>query len=208
MTVRRSLAFASAVAFALTLAACTSSKQQDSSSSASPEPSGSPAAAAPIPKGPRVQIVTSEGTIVVALDPEHAPKTVANYLRYVDTGFFNGGTFFRAIPGFVIQGGNKPKERPTDPKLVLEDSVKTGLQNKDGSIAMARTQDPNSATSEFYIDDGDQASLDGAMSQPGYAAFGQVVSGMDIVRKIARLPSQGEMLVKPVKIVRITRVKT
>ena len=73
---------------------------------------------------------------------------------------------------------------------------------------MARTQDPNSATSEFYIDDGDQPSLDGSMSQPGYAAFGQVVSGMDVVRKIARLPSQGEMLVKPVKIVRITRVKS
>jgi peptidyl-prolyl cis-trans isomerase A (cyclophilin A) len=207
MTFRRSLTFVSSVAFALALAACTSSKQQDSSSAASPEPSGSPAAA-PIPKGPRVQIVTSQGAIVVALDPDHAPKTVANYLRYVDKGFYNGGTFFRAIPGFVIQGGNKPKESPSDPKLVLEDPVKTGLQNRDGSIAMARTQDPNSATSEFYIDDGDQPSLDGSMSQPGYAAFGQVVSGMDVVRKIARLPSQGEMLVKPVKIVRITRVKS
>jgi cyclophilin family peptidyl-prolyl cis-trans isomerase len=207
MTALRTFALFSTAALACTLAACNSSKNSDSSdSSASPAPSGAASAAA-IPNGPRISIVTSQGTIVVALDPEHAPKTVANYLHYVDKGFFNGGTFFRAIPGFVIQGGNKAKEQPTDPKVELEDPVKTGLQNRDGSIAMARTQDPNSATSEFYIDDGDQPSLDGSMQQPGYAAFGQVVSGMDIVRKIAKLPAQGEMLVKPVQIIRITRVK-
>jgi cyclophilin family peptidyl-prolyl cis-trans isomerase len=186
----------------IVLAACTSSRAPASSGSPSP------AASAAIPNGPRVQIVTPQGTIVVALDPEHAPKTVANYLRYVDRHFYDGGTFFRAIPGFVIQGGNKAKERPSDPKLELEDPIKTGLQNKDGTISMARTNDPNSATSEFFLCDGDQPSLDGSMSQPGYAAFGRVIAGMDVVRRIARLPAQGEMLNTPVKIIGIARTKS
>lgn len=153
----------------------------------------------------QVTIVTDRGSIVVALDPVKAPVTVKNFLHYVDTKFYNGGTFFRAIPGFVIQGGNRPKERPTDPKIALEDPLKTGIQNKDGAISMARTSDPDSATSEFFICDGDQPALDGSMAQRGYAAFGHVVKGMDIVRQIARLPAPGQMLTTPVKIVRIYR---
>ncbi|HTV74860.1 MAG TPA: peptidylprolyl isomerase [Candidatus Acidoferrales bacterium] len=156
--------------------------------------------------GVRVKIITTEGPIVVALDPQHAPKTVANFLHYVDTKFYNGGSFFRAVPGFVIQGGNRPHEKPTDPKIDLETPLSTGILNKDGAISMARTSDPNSATSEFFICDGDQPSLDGAPGAPGYAAFGHVVSGMDVVRKIARLPVQGEMLVNEVKIIKIVRV--
>jgi cyclophilin family peptidyl-prolyl cis-trans isomerase len=152
------------------------------------------------------RIVTTDGTIIVALDPVHAPKTVANFLHYVDGKFYNGGTFFRAIPGFVIQGGDKPKESPSDPKLTLEDSNTTGLKNVDGSIAMARTADPDSATSEFFIDDGAQPSLDGSPSAPGYAAFGKVTSGMAVVRKIARLPAQSEYLLTPVKIITIERI--
>jgi peptidyl-prolyl cis-trans isomerase A (cyclophilin A) len=160
------------------------------------------AGAATSPSAPRVKIVTSEGTFVVVLDPVHAPKTVANFLHYVDKKFYNGGSFFRVVPGFVIQGGNRPHEKPTDAKIDLESPQSTGILNKDGAISMARTSDPNSATSEFFIDVGDQPSLD---TPPGYAAFGHVVSGMDIVRKIIAEPAQDEMLVSEVKIIKIVR---
>jgi peptidyl-prolyl cis-trans isomerase A (cyclophilin A) len=155
----------------------------------------------------QVKIVTGSGTVVVALDAKRAPKTVANFLHYVDAGFYNGGSFFRAIPGFVIQGGNKSRERHTDPKLELEPPITTGLRNVDGAISMARTADPNSATSEFFICDGNQPTLDGSMTAPGYAAFGHVVRGMDVVRKIARLPADAQMLATPVRIVKIVRAK-
>lgn len=164
---------------------------------------------APVAAAPgtvNVEIVTSLGTIDVALDAARAPVTVKNFLHYVDAKFYDGGTFFRAVPGFVIQGGNQPHERPSDPKIPLESPLKTGVRNVDGAIAMARTMDPNSATSEFYIDDGTQARLDGTGPDDGYAAFGHVTKNMDLVRKIARLPSDGQMLLKPVKILRIRRV--
>ena len=169
---------------------------------------GSPAAAVtPPPGSPQVRIVTTEGTIVVMLDPAHAPVTVANFLKYVDAKFFNGGTFFRVIPGFVIQGGNQAKESSSDRPIALEDPKATGVYNVDGAIAMARTNDPNSATSEFFIDDGAQTALDGQPGSAGYAAFGVVTSGMDVVRKIARLPAQDEHLIAPIKILTIERVK-
>jgi peptidyl-prolyl cis-trans isomerase A (cyclophilin A) len=155
----------------------------------------------------RVQIVTSDGTIVAALDPAHAPGTVANFLRYVDAKFFDGGTFFRAVPGFVIQGGNKAKEASGYPAIQLEDPQATGLKNVDGALAMARTSDPNSATSEFFIDQGAQPVLDGGNGAPGYAVFGNVVSGMDVVAKIISGEAQDQMLVEPVKIIKIERIK-
>jgi peptidyl-prolyl cis-trans isomerase A (cyclophilin A) len=151
----------------------------------------------------RVEIVTPEGNVVVSLDATHAPNTVANFLGYVDRKFYDGGTFFRAVPGFVIQGGNQKRERPNDVKIDLESPAQTGLRNTDGAIAMARTMDPNSATSEFYIDIGDQASLD---QPPGYAAFGHVIKGMDVVHKIASMPASQQMLDRPVKIIKIYRV--
>lgn len=160
-----------------------------------------PARAASDP--PRIAIVTSLGTIDVVLDPVHAPITTKNFLRLVDRKFFDGGTFFRAIPGFVIQGGNKARETDRDQMIPLESPAKTGLRNVDGAIAMARTSEPNSATSEFFIDDGDQPRLD---EPPGYAAFGHVTKNMDLVRKIARLPAQDQMLLQPVKIIRIRRI--
>jgi cyclophilin family peptidyl-prolyl cis-trans isomerase len=128
-------------------------------------------------------------------------------LHYVDTKFYNGGTFFRVVPNFVIQGGNRPREKPSDPKIDLETPLSTGILNKDGALAMARTSDPNSATSEFFIDVGDQPFLDGTSATPGYAAFGHVVSGMDVVRKIVSLPAEGQMLVKEIKIVKVVRGK-
>jgi peptidyl-prolyl cis-trans isomerase A (cyclophilin A) len=165
------------------------------------------AASAAAPSDVRVKIVTQKGDIVVALDAQRAPKTVANFLRYVDSKFYNGGTFFRAVPGFVIQGGNQPREKPSDQGVALENPASTGILNKDGAISMARTSDPNSATSEFFLCDGDQPALDGSKSVPGYAAFGHVVSGMDVVRAIARGPAQDEHLVDPVKIVKIVRLR-
>ncbi len=154
----------------------------------------------------KIAIVTSLGTIDLVLDPVHAPITVKNFLGLVDKKFFDGGSFFRSIPGFVIQGGNKGRETEHDPEIQLETPAKTGLKNVDGAISMARTSEPNSATSEFFIDDGDQARLDGSASEPGYAVFGHVTSNMELVRKIARLPAQEQILLQPVKIVSIRRV--
>jgi peptidyl-prolyl cis-trans isomerase A (cyclophilin A) len=165
-----------------------------------------PLAAGAAPEAPKVAIVTSAGTIDVVLDPVHAPVTTKNFLDLVDKKFYDGGTFFRSVPGFVIQGGNKTRETDHDKTIPLETPLKTGVKNVDGTIAMARTSDPNSATSEFFIDDGDQAMLDGAPGQPGYAAFGHVTQNMDAVRKIARLPAEGQMLLAPVKIISIHRI--
>jgi peptidyl-prolyl cis-trans isomerase A (cyclophilin A) len=153
-----------------------------------------------------VAIVTSVGTIDVVLDPVHAPITTKNFLGLIDRKFYDGGTFFRAIPGFVIQGGDKPRETDRDATIPLETPLKTGLLNVDGAISMARTSNPDSATSEFFICDGAQPALDGAPGQPGYAVFGHVTKNMDLVRKIARLPGQSQMLLEPVKIISIHRV--
>jgi peptidyl-prolyl cis-trans isomerase A (cyclophilin A) len=159
------------------------------------------------PSGDRVEIDTTLGKIVVALDRKRAPRTVANFLHYVDARFYDGGSFFRAVPGFVIQGGNKPRETPADPKLRLETPLATGIRNTDGAISMARTADPDSATSEFFICDGPQPFLDGAPGQPGYAAFGHVVSGMGVVRAIVRQPAEQQMLIAPVRIVRVVHLR-
>jgi cyclophilin family peptidyl-prolyl cis-trans isomerase len=155
----------------------------------------------------RVKIVTQRGDIVIALDEKRAPQTVANFLRYVDAKFYDGGSFFRAVPGFVIQGGNRQRENPTDVKLALESPASTGLRNRDGAISMARTSDPDSATSEFFICDGDQPALDGSPGNPGYAAFGKVISGVAVVRTISHMPAQDERLAAPVKILEVVRVR-
>ena len=176
-------------------------------------PAAYPAAAAsPAPAaanhGTRVKIVTDLGDIVVELNDKQAPLTTANFLRYVDAKFYNGGSFFRAIPGFVIQGGNRPHENEaTDQRITLESPATTGIKNTDGAISMARTSDPNSATSEFFICDGDQPHLDPSGMSAGYAAFGHVTSGMSIVRKIARLPGEQQMLLTPVTILRVVRIR-
>jgi peptidyl-prolyl cis-trans isomerase A (cyclophilin A) len=166
-----------------------------------------PPIATAAPADVKIAIVTNLGTIDAVLDPEHAPITVKNFLHLVDRKFFDGGTFFRAVPQFVIQGGNKARETDHDPMIVLETPLKTGLRNVDGALSMARTPDPNSASSEFFIDDGPQVALDGTATEPGYAVFGHVTKNMDVVRKIARLPAQGQMLLDPVKIISIRRVQ-
>ncbi len=142
-------------------------------------------------QAPRVAFDTSAGTIVVELAPEQAPKTVANFLEYVRAGQYDNTIFHRVISGFMIQGGGYKtdlSEKPTRAPIPLES--KSGLTNKRGTIAMARRGDPNSATSQFFINVVDNANLDYPKPDGhGYAVFGKVVEGMDVVDKIRAAPT-------------------
>jgi peptidyl-prolyl cis-trans isomerase A (cyclophilin A) len=143
----------------------------------------STAAAEPV----RVLMKTSLGDIELELDPDKTPKTVENFLRYVDEGFYNGTVFHRVINGFMIQGGGFTpdlQKKRTHASVVNE--AKNGLKNKRGSIAMARTSDPHSATAQFFINHADNDSLDYPSRDGwGYTVFGQVTKGMATVDKIA-----------------------
>ena len=134
-----------------------------------------------------VKLQTSVGDIRVELDAQHAPKSTANFLQYVKSGHYNGTVFHRVIESFMIQGGGydaKLNQRPTKPPIPLESH--NGLSNLRGNLAMARTGDPNSATSQFFINVVDNVRLDGSPEEPasGYAVFGKVIEGMDVVDKI------------------------
>ncbi len=135
-----------------------------------------------------VLIATSEGDITVELLPAKAPETVANFLRYVDEGFYNGTIFHRVIDGFMIQGGGfdqaYTKKQTHDPVMNEADN---GLSNLRGTIAMARTSDPHSATAQFFINHTDNPALDhrNKGSGWGYAVFGKVTDGMEVVDRIA-----------------------
>jgi peptidyl-prolyl cis-trans isomerase A (cyclophilin A) len=140
----------------------------------------------------RVKLATSVGDIVLELDAAKAPKTVANFLAYVNAGHYDGTVFHRVIPTFMIQGGGMTadmKEKTTKAPIALES--RNGLGNVRGSVAMARTNDPNSATAQFFINVKDNAMLDAASSRDGngYAVFGKVVSGMAVVDKIRDVPT-------------------
>jgi peptidyl-prolyl cis-trans isomerase A (cyclophilin A) len=166
-----------------------------------------PPAGADDPK-PVVVIETSMGNITVELDPAKAPITVENYLKYVDAGFYDGTIFHRVMPDFMIQGGGmlpNMKEKDTNPPIKLE--AKNGLSNKRGTIAMARTSDPNSATSQFFINHADNENLD--TYGGGYAVFGRVTEGMDVVDKIAqvRTTNKGPHQNVPVEPVTIKSIK-
>ena len=142
---------------------------------------------------PQVEFDTSAGVIKVELYPDAAPKTVANFLDYVKSGHYNGTQFHRVIDGFMIQGGGFTadfKEKPTKPPIPLEAeaSSKAGLKNVPGTLAMARTSDPNSATSQFFINVNNNERLNFTPGNPGYTVFGKVVDGMDVVTKIAKAP--------------------
>ncbi len=141
----------------------------------------------------KVRLATSEGDIVLELDAEKAPKTTANFLQYVRDGHYNGLIFHRVINGFMVQGGGyKPDmtEKPTRKPIPLESG--NGLSNLRGSIAMARTNDPNSATAQFFINVADNLRLDKSEGRDGYAVFGKVVDGMEVVDKIKEMPTRGE----------------
>jgi peptidyl-prolyl cis-trans isomerase A (cyclophilin A) len=157
-------------------------------------------AAAVVPTGglaadPQVDLKTSAGDIRIELYPSKAPKTVENFLRYVRDGHYNGTIFHRVIPGFMIQGGGMTPgmgQKPTRPPIPIES--RNGLKNDTGTIAMARTSDPNSATAQFFINVNDNDFLNyPGQDGNGYTVFGKVVSGMDVVNKIVSVPtgSQG-----------------
>jgi len=138
-----------------------------------------------------ILIETNLGNIEVALDDAHAPKTVANFLRYVEAGHYAGTIFHRVIAGFMAQGGGydaRYEKKPTQPPV--ENEADNGLKNVRGSIAMARTGDPHSATAQFFINLADNKFLnhmDKTSAGWGYTVFGQVTSGMDVVDRMAGL---------------------
>jgi peptidyl-prolyl cis-trans isomerase A (cyclophilin A) len=172
------------------------------------------AAAAPGPS-PHVVIETELGSIEVELSPAQAPATVANFLRYVKAGHYDGGVFHRTVTLAnqaqnkvkieVVQAGADPaREKEAFPAIALERTRDTGLRHLDGTISMAR-DGPDSATSDFFICIGDQPELDFAGKRnpdgQGFAAFGRVVSGVDVVGRIQHSPAQGQVLTPPVRIV-------
>ncbi len=140
---------------------------------------------------PQVTFKTSMGEIVVELDQEKAPKTVENFLQYVKSGHYKGTIFHRVINGFMIQGGGFNKKMVQLPtKKPVENEAKNGLQNVQYSIAMARTGDPHSATSQFFINVGQNAALDyPGRDGFGYTVFGKVIKGMEVVDKIKAVPT-------------------
>jgi peptidyl-prolyl cis-trans isomerase B (cyclophilin B) len=145
-------------------------------------------------KNPMVVLSTSMGDIKVELYPDKAPKTVENFLAYVKAGQYDGLVFHRVIPNFMIQGGGLDKdmnEKKTD-RAPIQNEANNGLKNTVGTIAMARTSDPHSASAQFFINVKDNGFLDHREQTTqgwGYAVFGKVVEGMDVVRKIENVPT-------------------
>ena len=137
---------------------------------------------------PKVRMVTSQGAFVLQLRPDVAPATVKNFLQYVRDGFYNGTVFHRVIPGFMIQGGGftptLSRKTPRDP---IANEATQSLPNLRGTIAMARTNDPDSATSQFFINVANNDFLNAGVRGPGYAVFGKVVEGMGVVDSIAKV---------------------
>src|SRR4051794_25452145 len=143
------------------------------------------------PTHPRVALETSKGNIVIELYPEKAPKSVDNFLQYVKSGHYNGTVFHRVIPNFMIQGGGfstDMKQKPTRPPIHNE--ADNGLTNDRGTVAMARTSDPNSASAQFFVNVVDNAFLNFKSKTTqgwGYTVFGKVVEGMDVADAIAKV---------------------
>jgi peptidyl-prolyl cis-trans isomerase A (cyclophilin A) len=172
-----------------------------------------------VPSSPRVVIRTTLGEITVEVDTARAPRTSANFLRYVDAGAYREGHFHRTVTPDnqpdtpvkieVVQGGRARTDAARFPAIPLERTSVTGLRHRDGTISMARGG-PDTAASDFFLCIGDQPTLDfGGARNPdgqGFAAFGQVVQGMEVVRAIQRAPAAGQRLTPPVRILDIVRV--
>jgi peptidyl-prolyl cis-trans isomerase A (cyclophilin A) len=171
---------------------------------------------------PRVKMHTPQGDITIELYADKAPITVKNFLHYVDTKRLDGATFYRSStpPGDktfdygILQGGLQGDPKKVFPPIAHESTAKTGLSHTDGTISMTRYA-PGTATADFSICVGDQTYLDATPKDPGYAAFGRVVEGMDVVKKLLAEPRdpnkgvgvmKGEMLAKPVPILTVRRV--
>jgi len=183
-----------------------------------------PAASAPRPATVQVSLLTSEGPILIELEKERAPVTTANFLRYVDARRFDNATFYRSVnvPGApelgLVQGGIKFDPKKVFPPIAHEPTTRTGLKHLDGTISMGRNA-PGTAAGDFFIVVGDMAYMDADPSAPGdnagYAAFGHVAEGMDVVKKILAAPRsptlgegvmKGQMLAAPVRIISARRV--
>jgi cyclophilin family peptidyl-prolyl cis-trans isomerase len=164
-------------------------------------------------ENPKILLDTSKGEVVLELYPDKAPDTVKNFLNYVDTEFFNGTIFHRVIPNFMIQGGgftDDMKQKPT--QAPIKNEADTGIKNDRGTIAMARTGDPHSATGQFFINTVDNDFLNHKNKTPqgwGYAAFGKVIKGMDTVDAISavKTSNRGSYQDVPVEAVVIKSAK-
>jgi len=158
---------------------------------------------------PYVVIETSMGNIELELDEGKAPVTVKNFLTYVESDFFKNTIFHRVIPGFMIQGGGFEQEMVRkETQAPIKNEASNGLANARGTIAMARTNDPNSATSQFFINLVDNNFLDFGQRPPGYAVFGKVVKGMDVVDAIAtvktgRVKQYQDVPLQPIRIIAV-----
>jgi cyclophilin family peptidyl-prolyl cis-trans isomerase len=171
-------------ALLLGISGCSASEPGKQTVSTDPAP-GQPA-------NPRVLIETSKGNITVELFPRNAPRSVGNFLNYVNTGFYNGLIFHRVIPGFMIQTGGMAADMVEKPKNApIKNEADNGLKNLRGTLAMARTADPDSACSQFFINEKDNGFLDHRGNSPegwGYAVFGKVVDGMRVADSISLVP--------------------
>lgn len=180
-----------AVAMTMGLLLCMAAVKPCTAQPAPPQPQ--PAPTSPSPAHPIVILQTSEGLIKLELWPDKAPLTVRNFLRYVDEGFYDGTIFHRVIDGFMIQGGGfspDMREKPTHEPIKNEAAA--DLKNQRGAIAMARTSVVDSATAQFFINVKDNANLDHRDETPrgfGYAVFGKVIEGMDVVDRIKAVPT-------------------
>ncbi|WP_145578251.1 peptidylprolyl isomerase A [Yersinia alsatica] len=140
---------------------------------------------------PHVLLTTSAGNIELELNSQKAPVSTQNFVDYVNNGYYNNTTFHRVIPGFMIQGGGVTADlQPKTAKAPIKNEADNGLRNLRGTISMARTSDKDSATSQFFINVADNAFLDHGQSGFGYAVFGKVVKGMDVVEKISQVPTK------------------
>lgn len=194
---KRHLAFISLIGFAF-FASCNGEKPSGEAVSG-----GTDTAPKQEEVADKVRLKTNKGDIVIQLNAEKAPVTVANFLKYVEADHYDGTVFHRVIDGFMIQGGGmvldggRLVEKETGAGIVNESS--NGLKNDTGTIAMARTNDPNSATAQFFINVVDNAGLN-YPSGGGYAVFGKVIEGMDVVNEIKSVRTAGSVPVEPVVI--------
>jgi peptidyl-prolyl cis-trans isomerase B (cyclophilin B) len=163
---------------------------------------------------PQVVMETSKGEIVLELYPDKAPLTVKNFLDYIDAGFYSGTVFHRVIPGFMLQGGGFSRDMQKKPTLMpVKNEAYNGLKNDRGTIAMARTQDPHSASSQFFINTVDNAFLNYKSQTTagwGYAVFGKVIKGMEVVDAISKVETgiQGrfrDVPKTPIEIIKVRR---
>lgn len=160
---------------------------------------------------PQVTLETSKGTIVLELYPDKAPKTVENFLAYVESGFFDGTIFHRVIPDFMIQGGGLTADmKNKETRAPIQNEADNGLSNDRGTVAMARTNDPHSATAQFFVNSKDNAFLNHTAKNAqgwGYTVFAKVIEGMDVVDAISAVQTtrKGMMADVPVEAVTIRK---